>query len=82
MRAEQRAEGKALGLVMCEHDDCPNEATHSWTRTAADLKSMRRKYKGAWLIGQPGSIRCESHVPGWLVSKYQPFGRRAEQLAA
>ena len=82
MQAEQRAEGLALGLTMCEYDDCPCEATHSWTRSAADLKDMRRKYKGTWLVGQAQSIRCETHVPGWLVSKYHAFGRRAEQLAA
>jgi hypothetical protein len=82
MKDEQRAEGLALGLVMCEYDDCPCEATHSWVRSAADLKAIRRKYKGVWLVGQPSSTRCESHVPGWLVPKYRPFGRRAEQLAA
>ena len=82
MHAEQRAEGLALGLTMCEYTDCPCEATHAWTRSAADLKGMRRKYKGTWLVGQPSSTRCETHVPGWLVSKYHPVGRRAAQLAA
>ena len=81
MRAEQRAEGIKAGILMCEYSDCPCAATHTWMRSAADLKSMRRKHKGTWLTGQPDSIRCETHVPGWLVSKYQPLGR-LEQLAA
>jgi hypothetical protein len=81
MHAEQRAEGIAAGVLMCDDDDCPHAATHSWTRSAADLKGMRRKYKGTWLIGQPSSIRCERHVPGWLTIHYRPLFR-AEALAA
>jgi hypothetical protein len=82
MRLEQRKEGLALGLTMCEYDDCPHAAANVWVRTPADLKSMRRKYKGQWLVGQPEVIHCAVHTSQRYAVKYQPLETIAARRAA
>jgi hypothetical protein len=82
MRLEQRKEGLALGLAMCEYDDCPHAAANVWVRTPADLKGMRRKYKGQWLVGQPEVIHCAVHTSQRYAVKYQPLETLAARRAA
>ena len=82
MKAEIRKEGLALGLTMCEYDDCAHAAANVWVRTPKDLKGMRRKYKGQWLVGQPEVIHCAIHTSQRYAVKYQPFDPVATRRAA
>lgn len=82
MKAEIRKEGLALWLTMCEYDDCPHAAANVWVRTPADLKGMRRKYKGQALVGQPQVIHCAIHTSQRYADKYQPLETIAARRAA
>jgi len=57
-------------LIPCGVPWCGHKATHEWVRSAKDLKSMARKYKGQTLTGEPVSIRCETHIPDWRLVQY------------
>ena len=81
MAEEQRQDGIRRGATVCDLPWCGCAASHVWTRTAADLKAMRRKHKGAWLEGAPQSVRCETHIPAWRVSDYRPI-QTAQAVAA
>jgi hypothetical protein len=73
MRAEQRAEGIARGVVMCDVPWCPCGATHAWVRTLAEIRASRVKVRKSVQEMAPESIRCETHVPDWRVDVYRPL---------
>jgi hypothetical protein len=82
MRAEQRAEGIARGVAMCDVPWCPCAASHAWTRTAAEIKASRVKRNKVVQQMEPESIRCELHVPDWRVAQYRPLGVARVSVAA
>jgi len=65
-----RAMVEEQGLIPCGVPWCGHKASHEWVRSAKDLKSMARKYKGQTLTGEPVSIRCETHIPDWRLAQY------------
>jgi hypothetical protein len=77
-----RAMVEEQGLPVCGCGWCGHVATHSWVRTAQELKKIQRKVKGTIIAGEPESIRCETHIPDWHVDRYRPIAARAAQLAA
>ena len=70
MAAEQRADGIARGMVVCDLPWCGCAATHRWVRTAKELKAMERKHKGQTLKGEAVETLCEAHVPSWRVGQF------------
>jgi cobalamin biosynthesis Mg chelatase CobN len=77
-----RAMVEEQGLPVCGCGWCGHVATHSWVRTAAELKKIQRKVKGTIIAGEPESIRCETHIPDWHIDRFRPLEHRAAQLAA
>lgn len=85
MREEQRADGIARGVLMCDVPWCAEAATHSWTRTAKETKAMTVKVRGQKVTPLETACRCEKHLPHfapeWL-SRYQPINPAAVSIAA
>jgi hypothetical protein len=85
MRAEQRADGLARGIAMCDVPWCPDCASHSWERTSKEVKAMSVKVKRAVISPLPVAFRCEKHVP-WFASewasRYQPLAGETRLSAA
>lgn len=69
MHAVQRADGMRRGASLCDYGDCGRAATHAWTRTAAELKAMR-KGRAKAIPPMPVETHCEYHVPAWRTASY------------
>src|SRR5512144_330429 len=61
MRAEQRADGIARGVIMCDVPWCASCASHAWERTAKEIKSMSVKVKRVTIAPLPVAFRCDTH---------------------
>ena len=85
MRAEQRADGTARGVVMCDVPWCPSCASHSWERTAKEIKRMSVKVKRVTIPPLAVALRCDKHVP-WFAeewaSRYMPLAGETRISAA
>ena len=69
MRAEQRADGVSRGVIMCDVPWCSDCATHSWERTAKEVKAMSVKVKRVSIAPLPVALRCDKHVP-WFATEW------------